>query len=126
MVKCVALSGSDPLPGINVTKFEVDQAKHEFDAHACDWLSKLDSNAIVDSNPPLQVPNDPFAVELDNLSGCSAKTSSSTGSRSSLRRKEGHAKLKLARFSSELQNLSLCQSLKFQERLYSLLSTLNV
>ena len=103
MVKCVALSGSDPLPGTNATKFEVEQAKHEFDARACDWLSKIDSNAIVDSNPPLQVPNDPYAVELDSLSGCSAKTSSSTGSRSSLRRKEGHVKLKLARFASELQ-----------------------
>ena len=49
------------------------------------------------------MPNDLFAVELDSLSWCSAKTSSSTGSRSSLRRKEGHVKLKLARFASELQ-----------------------
>ena len=94
MVKCVTLSENDPLPGTNATKFEVEKAKHEFNARACDWLSKIDSNAIVDSNPPLQVPNDPYAVELDSLSGSSAKTSSSTGSRSSLRRKEGHVKLK--------------------------------
>ena len=103
MVKCVALSGSDPLPGTDVTKFEVEQAKHEFDAHAYDWLGKLDSNAIVDSNSPLQVPNNAIAVELDSLYGCLAKTSSSTRSRSSLRRKEGHVKLKLARLASELQ-----------------------
>ena len=73
VVKCVALSGSDPLPGTNVTKFEVKQAKHEFDAHAYDWLGKLDSYVIADSNPPLQVPNDPFVVELDSLSGCLPK-----------------------------------------------------
>ena len=103
VVKCVALSGSDPLPGTNVTKFEVEQAKHEFDAHAYDWLGKLDSYVIVDSNPRLQVPNDSLVVELDSLSGCSAKTSFSTRSRSSLRRKEGYVRWKLARFASELQ-----------------------
>ena len=103
IVKCVALFGSDPLPGTNVTKFEVKQAKHEFDAHMYDWLGKLDSNAIVDLNQPLQVPNDPLAVELDSLSGCSFKTSSYTGSCSGLRCKEGHIKLKLVRFANELQ-----------------------
>ena len=53
IVKCVALSGSDPLPGTNVTMFEVEQAKHEFDAHAYDWLGKLNSNAIAYLNQPL-------------------------------------------------------------------------
>ena len=118
MVKCVTLSENDPLPGTNATKFEVEKAKHEFDARACDWLSKIDSNAIVDSNPPLQVPNDPLAVELDSLSGCSAKTSSSTGSRSSLRRKEGHVKLKLARFASELQK-EKCQQAEIDAKVLS-------
>ena len=96
-------SGSDPLRGTNVTKLEVEQARHEFDARDYDCLGKFGSNVIVDSNPPLQVPNNPLAVNFDGLSGCSAKTSSSIGSRSSLRRKERHVKLMFAKFANELQ-----------------------
>ena len=107
IVKCVALFGSDPLPSTTARKYEVEQARHDFDGHAYDWLRKLNSNVI---NPPLQVPNDPLAVELDSLSGCLAQISFSTGSHSSLRHKEGHVKLKLARFASELQRVKFHQA----------------
>ena len=49
------------------------------------------------------MPNDPLAVEVDSLSGCLAKTYSLTDSCFRLRHKEVHDKLKLARFTHELQ-----------------------
>ena len=48
MVNRVALSGSDPLPGTNVTKLEVEQAKQEFEARAYDSLNNFESNVMVD------------------------------------------------------------------------------